>query len=60
MPSTVDRPALRYVAEGVTWDRREGPDGEEWGCRLEVLRTDPREVPDPTQWVTDLLFRIAD
>jgi hypothetical protein len=48
------------AAEGVTWDRREGPDGEEWGCRLEVLRTNPLEVPDPAQWVTDLLFRLAD
>lgn len=47
------------AAEGVTWDRTDGPDGEEWGCRLEVLRTNPLEVPDPAQWVTDLLFRIA-
>ncbi|MFJ1759523.1 AraC family transcriptional regulator [Amycolatopsis sp. NPDC088138] len=46
--------------QGVTWDRTEGPDGEEWGCRLEVLRTNPLEVPDPAQWVTDLLFRLAD
>lgn len=45
-------------AEGLVWDRREGPDGEEWGGRLEVLRTDPREEPDPTRWVTDLLFRL--
>ncbi|MEV4052868.1 GyrI-like domain-containing protein [Amycolatopsis sp. NPDC049688] len=48
------------AAEGLTWDRTETPDGEEWGGRLEVLRTDPREVPDPAQWVTDLLFRLAD
>ncbi|NBH11041.1 GyrI-like domain-containing protein [Amycolatopsis sp. SID8362] len=48
------------AAEGIDWDRREGPDGEEWGCRLEVLRSNPLEVPDPAQWVTDLLFRIAD
>ncbi|WP_290051023.1 GyrI-like domain-containing protein [Amycolatopsis solani] len=47
------------AAEGVEWDRREGPDGEEWGCRLEVLRSNPLEVPDPAQWVTDLLFRVA-
>jgi hypothetical protein len=46
------------VAEGLTWDRTPGADGEEWGCRLEVLRSDPREVPDPAQWVTDLLFRL--
>jgi hypothetical protein len=47
------------TGEGLTWDRTEGPGGEDWGCRLEVLRTDPRAVPDPAQWVTDLLFRIA-
>ncbi|WP_328616193.1 GyrI-like domain-containing protein [Amycolatopsis sp. NBC_00355] len=46
--------------QGVAWDRTEGPKGEEWGCRLEVLRTNPLEVPDPAQWVTDLLFRLAD
>ncbi|MBE1494818.1 hypothetical protein H4696_001918 [Amycolatopsis lexingtonensis] len=48
------------AAQGIEWDRREGPDGEEWGCRLEVLRSNPLEVPDPAQWVTDLLFRIAE
>lgn len=47
------------TAEGLTWDRTEGPGGEEWGCRLEVLRSDPREVPDPARWVTDLLIRLA-
>jgi hypothetical protein len=47
------------TAEGITWDRTQGPEGEEWGCRLEVLRSNPLEVPDPAQWVTDLLFRIA-
>jgi len=46
--------------EGVAWDVTEGPDGEEWGGRLEVLRTNPLEQPDPSQWVTDLLFRLAD
>jgi hypothetical protein len=48
------------AGEGVTWDVTEGPDGEEWGGRLEVLRTNPLDQPDPTQWVTDLLFRLAD
>jgi hypothetical protein len=47
-------------AEGVAWDVTESPDGEEWGGRLEVLRTNPLEVPDPADWVTDLLFRLAD
>ncbi|MEU8638646.1 GyrI-like domain-containing protein [Amycolatopsis sp. NPDC048633] len=48
------------AVEGVAWDVTEGPDGEEWGGRLEVLRTNPLEVADPNQWVTDLLFRLAD
>ncbi|SEC82927.1 effector-binding domain-containing protein [Amycolatopsis tolypomycina] len=48
------------AAHDLEWDRTDGADGEAWGCRLEVLRTDPREVPDPAQWVTDLLFRLAD
>lgn len=48
------------AAEGVTWDVTEGAGGEEWGGRLEVLRTNPLEVPDPAQWVTDLFFRLAD
>ncbi|MCR6482309.1 GyrI-like domain-containing protein [Amycolatopsis sp. OK19-0408] len=48
------------AGEGLAWDVTEGPDGEQWGGRLEVLRTNPLEVPDPTQWVTDLLFRLAD
>lgn len=50
---------LAWAAQGVTWDRADGPDGEEWGGRLEVLRSNPLEVPDPTRWVTDLLFRLA-
>ena len=48
------------AAEGIRWDSAEGADGEEWACRLEVLRTNPLEQPDPTQWVTDLLFKVAD
>jgi hypothetical protein len=48
------------AGEGVIWDVTEGPDGEEWGGRLEVLRTNPLEQPDPAHWVTDLLFRLAD
>ncbi|SFW82518.1 GyrI-like domain-containing protein [Amycolatopsis australiensis] len=47
------------AAEGLTWDRTDLAGSEEWGGRLEVLRTNPLEVPDPAQWVTDLLFRLA-
>lgn len=46
--------------EGLTWDMTPTPEGEEWGARLEVLMTDPREQPDMHQWRTDLYFRLAD
>ena len=48
------------AAQGLRWDVRDTPAGQAWGCRLEVFRTDPREVPDPTQWETDLVFKLAD
>jgi len=52
---------LRWGAEqGVTWDVAETDDGQEWGCRLEVLRTNPAVEPDPDNWETELLFRLAD
>ncbi len=46
--------------QGLTWDMTPTPEGEEWGARLEVLMTDPREQPDMHQWRTDLFFRLAD
>ena len=38
----------------------EGSDGEVWGCRLEMLLTNPAEQPDMNLWETDLVFRLAD
>jgi hypothetical protein len=46
--------------EGLVWDMTPTPEGEEWGARLEVLMTDPREQPDMLQWRTDLFFKLAD
>jgi effector-binding domain-containing protein len=46
-------------AQGLVWDRSESPDGERWGCRLEVLLTDPAEVPDMREWITQLVFKLA-
>ncbi|WP_112239425.1 GyrI-like domain-containing protein [Kribbella monticola] len=40
--------------EGLEWDA----DGNKWGCRLEVYKSDPREVPDMNDWETELLFRL--
>lgn len=48
------------AAEGLTWDMEETPTGQVWGCRLEMMLTNPAEQPDPHQWETVLLFRLAD
>ncbi|MDX6265137.1 MAG: hypothetical protein QOH84_6825 [Kribbellaceae bacterium] len=39
--------------EGLEWD----VDGNNWGSRLEVYKSDPQEVP-MEQWETELLFRL--
>jgi effector-binding domain-containing protein len=44
----------------LTWDMSETPDGQRWACRLELLKTNPAEVPDPNHWETELAFRLAD
>lgn len=46
--------------QGLAWDVRDTPFGEAWGCRLEVLLTDPAVEPDMNNWRTDLVFRLAD
>jgi effector-binding domain-containing protein len=52
---------LAWAAEReLKWDAGDTPLGERWGCRLEVLETSPRFVPDPADWLTDLVFRLAD
>ncbi|MCO8276894.1 GyrI-like domain-containing protein [Actinoplanes sp. TRM 88003] len=45
---------------GLQWDMQPTPTGEVWGCRLEVLLTDPAEQPDMRKWRTDLFFKLAD
>jgi effector-binding domain-containing protein len=44
---------------GVRWDVAEEPDGDHFGCRLEIYVTDPTEVPDPADWVTEVAIRVA-
>ena len=46
--------------QGHTWDMEPTPTGEVWGCRLELLMTNPAEEPDMHKWETVLLFRLAD
>ena len=45
---------------GLTFDQHTGPQGEVWGCRLEIYETDPDDEPDMNRWVTTLAFRLAD
>lgn len=44
---------------GLEWDVTPTPEGEVWGCRLEVLLTNPAEQPDMHKWETLLMFRLA-
>jgi effector-binding domain-containing protein len=46
--------------QGLAWDMNETPEGQRWGCRLEVYKTDPAEQPDMSKWEMELLFRLAD
>jgi effector-binding domain-containing protein len=50
----------RAAADGLRWDATETDRGMRWGCRLEVLHTDPAEEPDMNKWETQLAFRLAD
>jgi len=43
----------------LSWDMVDMPSGERWGCRLELLLTDPNEQPDMSLWETRLQFRLA-
>ncbi|WP_327295876.1 MULTISPECIES: GyrI-like domain-containing protein [unclassified Streptomyces] len=52
---------LEYAAaRGMEWDMAKTDVVEEWGCRLEIYKTDPREEPDMSKWETELAFRLAD
>jgi hypothetical protein len=48
------------ASQGLEWDRSPSGRGERWGCRLEVLLTNPAEELDADKWVTRLVFRLAD
>jgi effector-binding domain-containing protein len=58
-------PAVRYLLDwaaerGLAWDMTQTPEGDRWGCRLEIYGTNPAEEPDPAKWETELAFRLAD
>jgi effector-binding domain-containing protein len=42
--------------QGLEWDAN----GDNWTARLEIYRSDPREVPDMNDWDTDLQFKLKD
>lgn len=44
----------------LEWDATDVAAGRQWGCRLEVMKTNPAEQPDMNQWETELAFRLAD
>ena len=46
--------------EGHVWDMSPTLEGELWGCRLEILNSDPAVQPDMHKWETVLLFKLAD
>lgn len=46
--------------QGLTWDMTLTPEGEVWGCRLELFATNPEVEPDMHKWETILMFRLAD
>ena len=48
------------AAKGLRWDVSPSPEGERWGCRLEMYHTSPAEQPDMNKWETTLAFRMAD
>lgn len=45
---------------GIAWDVVETDDGDRFGCRVEIYRTDPREEPNPANWQTEVAIRLAD
>jgi effector-binding domain-containing protein len=48
------------AARGLTFDATETERGTRWGCRLELLLTNPAEQPDLNKWETTLAYRLAD
>jgi effector-binding domain-containing protein len=42
--------------QGLQWDAN----GDNWTARLEIYKSDPREVPDMADWDTELQFKLKD
>jgi effector-binding domain-containing protein len=49
---------LRWAEErSLAWDVSPSPEGERWGCRLEIYHDEPGQ--DMNTWETELAFRLA-
>ena len=58
---TVTADLLRWADNhGLAFEQHTGPQGNVWGCRLEIYETDPTDEPDMNRWTTTLAFRLAD
>jgi RNA polymerase sigma-70 factor (ECF subfamily) len=44
--------------QDLAWDVTSTPDGERWGCRLEIYHDEPGQ--DMSEWETELAFKLAD
>jgi DNA gyrase inhibitor GyrI len=44
--------------QGLAFDVTSTPDGERWGCRLEISHDEPGQ--DMNEWETELAFKLAD
>ena len=45
---------------GVAWDSEMTPAGEKFAARFEVFPNDPREVPNPDDWETEIWIKTRD
>jgi len=51
---------LDWIKEqGLTIDVKASPDGDRFGCRLEIYLTDPAVEKDPEKWETAVAIRLA-
>jgi hypothetical protein len=56
-----NRALIEWAAEqGIAFDRRDVAEGDLFGCRYELFRTDPRREPRKTKWEVELNFRLAE
>jgi effector-binding domain-containing protein len=45
--------------QGLKMDVTETPDGDRFGCRLEIYLTDPAVEKDPQKWETEVAIKLA-